>query len=112
MNTPLADHMEMTEIEIFGMPALFTPHKVFLHRVCLCRYEIKALCPPAEHLYALTNSTEDGFFGTVFTPIPLDIPKAHDRPLLPGDFYMKRYPKHYPPEEFDRKYMTPRASKG
>jgi len=106
-----ADNITMEEVEVFGTPALFTAHKAFLSGTCLCRYEVKALAHPAEHPYVLTHSAEEGFFGTVFTPIPVDIPEEGERPFLPGDFYMRRYPKHYTPEEFDQRYMTPRGSK-
>ena len=106
-----ADNIIMEEVEIFGTLALFTAHKAFLSGTCLCRYEIKALHHPAEHPYVLTYSTEEGFLGTFFTPVPVDMPEEGARPFLPGDFYTRRYPKHYTPEEFDRRYMTPKSTK-
>ncbi len=87
----------LREIEIFGIPALFTDQDI----------------PPDEqipdmHYYALV-STEDGvtLLGTVLTLIPVEIPESGERDVYDSDLMLDTVGELLTPEEFAEKYLSP-----
>lgn len=106
MMTPINAAMpHMKEIEIFGVPALFTPHKVD-----------RAAILPGMHCYEIQTSpftllpeAEQNFYGTVLTPIPLELPDDCRRRIEPGDF-LNFGTGFYTIAEFEAKYLSPSSS--
>lgn len=89
----------MREIEIFGVPALFTEQVI----------------PPDEqipdmHYYELI-SAEDGktLLGTVLTLFPVEIEDEDGRDVYDGDLVLDTGAGSLTPEEFSEKYFLPRA---
>ncbi len=87
----------MREIEIFGVPALFTEQEI----------------PPDEricdmHLYELI-SADDGqtLLGTVLTVIPVEIPESGERDVYDSDLMLDTEGRLLTPEEFVEKYLSP-----
>ena len=99
----------MREIEIFGFPALFTPHSVSPSTVHLglCQFEIKAMTGGMEETFSLTKKAQETFYGTVLSLIPIDLPENGERSILPGDMQVEEQSKLYTPAEFERKYFDP-----
>lgn len=105
------DPMErMREIEIFGVPALFTDKAIPLEDVYpgMNRYELRAgdgdpECPR----YAATQSGGK-FLGTVLTPVPIFLyPSDTRREIGPGDLVLDIGAGSYTPAEFEEKYLSP-----
>lgn len=87
----------MREIEIFGVPALFTERVI----------------PPAEqisgmHYYELI-SAEDGerVLGTVLTLIPVGIESEDGRDVYAADLMLDTEGEMLTPGEFAEKYLSP-----
>ncbi len=99
----------MQEIEIFGCPALFTPHRVSRDTVhMLCCYEMRAAVNGRP--FALVDRAEDSsFFGTVLTPVPMELPEGQ-KTVGPEDFACDTLASHYTPALFEQKYMEPEAA--
>lgn len=109
MTTINAAVTPMEEVEIFGMPALFTPHKVSratVHWGLQC-YEIQAMGKTLHRPFLLMEHAERDFYGTVLTPIPITLPPDGGKAILPGDFLYDLQEGFYTPAEFDEKYMSP-----
>ena len=105
------DPMErMREIEIFGVPALFTDKAIPLEAVYpgMSRYELLAgdgdpECPR----YAATQPGGK-FLGTVLTPVPIfRYPSDTQREIGPGDLILDTGAGYYTPAEFEEKYLCP-----
>lgn len=98
----------MQEIEIFGCPALFTPHRVSRSTVhMLFAYEMCApMDEPGQPFYVTEQSPEQGFYGTVLTLLPLDLPGGV-RPVHAGDYAKSDHDSWYNPSAFESKYMDP-----
>ena len=99
----------MPEIEIFGFPALFTPHRVSRQTVHLgvyC-YEIKAKLNEPDKPFSLMEQADGELFGTVLTSIPIDLPADGQREIKPGDFRPGEPAALYTPAEFEEKYFDP-----
>ncbi len=98
----------MVEIEIFGIPALYTPYKVSRQTVHLglCLYELQAGPEDWEQPRRLFSEVEVGFHGTVLTLVPLEI--SEDGLYIgPEDITTVRDKKQYTPAEFEDKYLSP-----
>ena len=87
----------LREIEIFGIPALFTEQVI----------------PPDEqipdmHYYELV-SAEDGetLLGTVLTLLPVEIPDGGGRDVYDDDLKLDAEGEELTPDEFADKYFTP-----
>ena len=98
----------MQEIEIFGCPALFTPHRVSRDTIhMLFAYEMCApMDGPGQSFYVAAQSPEQGFYGTVLTLLPLDLPEGF-RPVHAGDYAKPDDESWYNPAAFESKYMEP-----
>lgn len=86
----------MREIEIFGIPALFTEQKIpdeqFLDMYC---YE----------LFSAVDGTT--FLGTVLTAIPVELPESGEKDVYDDDLMLDTAGKTLTPEEFAEKYLSP-----
>lgn len=87
----------MWEIEIFGIPALFTDRDI----------------PPNERIcdmycYELA-SAENGqtLLGSVLTAIPVELPESGERDVCASDLILDTAGKPLTPEEFAEKYLSP-----
>ena len=87
----------MREIEIFGIPALFTDQEIDPEEI-----------GPAMHCYVLV-SAEDGetLLGTVLTPVPVELPETGERDVYDDDLMLDTEGDMLTPEEFEEKYLSP-----
>ncbi|MDE7172215.1 MAG: hypothetical protein K2O11_10155 [Oscillospiraceae bacterium] len=87
----------MREIEIFGIPALFTEQDIPSDEA-----------PPGLHCYQLI-SANDGktLLGTVLTVIPVEIPEDGERDVYDDDLMLDTEGQMLTPEEFSEKYLSP-----
>ena len=93
----ITEQTPLQEIEIFGIPALFTEQRISPDE------EI-----PGMHHYELI-SAEDGEtqIGTVLTLIPVEIEDEAGREVYDGDFVLDTGGDMLTPEEFADKYLSP-----
>ncbi len=95
----------MPEVEIFGCPALFTPHRVSRDTVhMLFCYELCA--QPGQPITLTEHAGDREFCGTVLTLLPLELPEGR-RPLGPGNYTEPEETARYSPAAFESKYMIP-----
>ena len=87
----------MREIEIFGIPALFTDQEIDPEEI-----------GPTMHCYVLV-SAEDGetLLGTVLTPVPVELPETGERDVYDDDLMLDTEGDMLTPEEFEEKYLSP-----
>ena len=105
----------MREIEIFGVPALFTDKVIPPEAVHpgMSRYELLAGDGDPEHpRYAATRPVSK-FLGTVLTPVPIFL-HAQDtqREIGLGDLILDTGAGCYTPAEFEEKYLSPDYDEG
>ncbi len=105
----------MREIEIFGVPALFTDKAIPSEAVYpgMSRYELLAGDGgPKQPRYAATRPSGK-FLGTVLTPVPIFL-HAQDtqREISPGDLILDTGAGYYTPAEFEEKYLSPDYDEG
>lgn len=100
----------MREIEIFGIPALFTDRKIAHDAVYpgMFRYELEAAADFPDSPRRLTDTASDTFLGTVLTPLPIPMHNGQ-RNIEPGDLFLDTGAGSYTPEEFEAKYLSPYA---
>lgn len=98
----------MQEVEIFGYPALFTPHRVSRDTVhMLFCYEICAPLDRPDQPFSLMEHVQDReFCGTVLTLLPIELLDG-SRPLSPGSCVGPEDASWYNPAAFESKYMEP-----
>lgn len=104
-----ASRTRMEEVEVFGIPALFTPHRVSratVHLELFC-YEIQAGSTSTGTPFRLMEEVPDSFYGTVITPVPVELPKGGVRTIEPGDYASGLNVGSYTPAEFEIKYLVP-----
>ena len=95
MENPSSAPERMREIEIFGVPALFTNDQI-----------------PPDNIYPGMSPYElqgqDGqYMGSVLTPVPIPVLADGPRDLKPGDLVMDTGAGYYTPSEFEEKYLSP-----
>jgi len=93
----VTEQTPMREIEIFGIPALFTDQRIpFDENIC------------DMHCYELV-SAEDGetFLGTVLTAIPVEVPANGERDVYDDDLMLDTAGETLTPEQFAEKYLSP-----
>ena len=108
MNKINAAITRMEEVEIFGIPALFTPKRISrdtLHLQLFC-YEMQAQLGEVEP-FILTDHVEQEFYGTVLSLFPIDLTPDGRRPIFFGDFRSDIGEGSYTPAEFEEKYLSP-----
>lgn len=93
----LNEHTPMREIEIFGVPALFTAENIPPDT------EI-----PGMYVYELL-SVRGGhpLIGTIFTLIPVEVPEDGERDVYEDDFVIGADSEYLTPLEFGDKYLSP-----
>ena len=103
-----ANITRMEEVEIFGIPALFTSCKVSRQTVHLGLYCYELWTDPADGRPSrLMDKAEAGFCGTVLTPVPVEGTGGQGRAIGPEDFQTGLREGHYTPAEFEEKYLSP-----
>ena len=102
----------MKEIEIFGIPALFTEKRIGHDAVYpgMYRYELETVNDGPKRV----SDTASGIFlGTVLTPIPIPIPIDNgQRELAPDDLMLDVDAGSWTPQEFEEKYLSPNGENG
>ena len=100
----------MREIEIFGVPALFTDKAIPPEAVHpgMSRYELLAGDGGPEQPRYAAIQPGGKFLGTVLTPVPIFL-HAQDtqREIGPGDLILDTEAGSYTPAEFEEKYLSP-----
>ena len=95
MENPNTTQERMREIEIFGVPALFTKNQIPPDAIY-----------PGMSLYELQG--RDGqYMGSVLTPVPIPVLADGPRDLKPGELVMDTGAGYYTPSEFEEKYLSP-----
>ena len=95
MENPNNTPERMREIEIFGVPALFTKNQIMSDGIS-----------PGMSLYELQG--QDGkFLASVLTPVPIPVLADGPRDLKPGELVMDTGAGYYTPAEFEEKYLSP-----
>ncbi len=93
----LTGQTPLREIEIFGIPALFTDQDI----------------PPDEQspdmfYYELVSADGSAaLWGTVLTLIPVEIPESGERDVYDSDLMLDTVGELLTPEEFAEKYLSP-----
>lgn len=95
MEKPNTMPERMREIEIFGVPALYTNTPIDPEDIY-----------PGMSLYELQG--RDGrFLASVLTPVPIPVLSDGPRDLQPGELVMDTGAGYYTPAEFEEKYLSP-----
>ncbi len=95
MDDPNTMPERMREIEIFGVPALYTNTPIDPEAIY-----------PGMSLYELQG--RDGkFLASVLTPVPIPVLADGPRDLKPGELVMDTGAGYYTPAEFEEKYLSP-----
>ena len=100
----------MREIEIFGVPALFTDKAIPPEAVHpgMSRYELLAGDGGPEQPRYAAIQPGGKFLGTVLTPVPIFLHSQDmQREIGPGDLILDTEAGSYTPAEFEEKYLSP-----
>lgn len=103
-------HLErMEEIEIFGIPALFSSNRIAPEDVYpgMYRYELLSSNEVPSSPRYLAQDAGDRFLGTVLTPVPVPLSQEGQREIEPGDLFLDIDAGEYTPAEFEEKYLSP-----
>ncbi len=108
MDYPNGQH-PMREIEIYGIPALYTTQRIAPEDVYpgMMRYELQAEDENPDGLRKVTQSAETGFLGTVLTAFPLELDEDGTCTLSRRDLYIDTKADFYTPAQFEEKYLSP-----
>ena len=90
MENPNTTPERMREIEIFGVPALFSKNQI-----------------PEDDIYPGMSLYELQGRDAVLTPVPIPVLADGPRDLKPGDLVMDTGAGYYTPAEFEEKYLSP-----
>ena len=104
-----ANTVRMKEVEIFGIPALYTPCQVSRQTVHLGLYCYELQAESQDHGWprSLVHRAEKGFLGTVLTFVPMIKAENESKPVYQGDFVDDLQEGYYTPAEFEDKYLSP-----
>jgi hypothetical protein len=90
----------MREIEIFGIPALFTERAAEPDELLSRIYGL--------HCYVLVSDEDDEtILGTILTPVPVELPESGERDVYADDLIVDVEGKTLTPESFTEKYLSP-----
>ena len=105
MENPNTIPERMREIEIFGVPALFTNKAIPTEAVYpgMFRYELQT--GDGQRPHCLEEGPGGKFLGTVLTPVPISM--EGQREIGPGELSLDTGAGYYTPSEFEEKYMSP-----
>ncbi len=111
MTTINAAITAMEEIKLFGTPALFTPHRVSrwtVHGELYC-YELRVTSNRRNDTpFYLTEHAGEELYGTVLTPIPMDLSQSGNRPIFPGELITDLGLGRYTPAQFEERFQGAR----
>ena len=104
-------HKRMREIEIFGIPALFSPNRIKEKDVYpgLHHYEIISGPVFPDSPRHLTADAGEKFLGTVLSPVKIHLTSDGQREIEPGDLFLDIEAGEYTPAEFEEKYLSPNS---
>jgi len=91
------EHTPMREIEIFGIPALFTGRDIPSDDIPIGLY----------HYRLLNAGDPESLIGTVLTPVPVEIPESGERDVYKADLMLDVEGDTLTPEAFAEKYFSP-----
>lgn len=99
----------MKEIEVFGVPALFSFNRITAEAVYpgMYRYELMAESENTNRPQGLGFDAGSRFLGTVLTPVPIPLMAQGIREFGPDDLFMDVDSGTYTPAEFEEKYLSP-----
>ena len=99
----------MRAIEIFGIPALFSPNRIYMEDVYpgLHRYELMSSPTFPDSPRHLTADAGEKFLGTVLSPVLIHLTPDGQREIEPGDLFLDIEAGEYTPAEFEEKYLSP-----
>lgn len=99
----------MREIEIFGIPALFSPNRISDDETYpgLHRYELMSSPTFPDSPRHLTADAGEKFLGTVLSPVLIHLTPDGQREIEPGDLFLDIEAGDYTPAEFEQKYLSP-----
>lgn len=100
----------MKEIEIFGIPAVFTEKRIDHDAVYpgMYRYELETVNNGPKRVPDTASGT---FLGTVLTPVPIPMDNGQ-RELAPDDLTLDAEAGSWTPQEFEEKYLSPNGENG
>lgn len=108
METINASITRMEEVEILGIPALYTPYKVSRQTVHLGLYQYELRTGPGDRTPSrLVTEAAEGFSGTILTPVPVKGTEGEGLAIGPGDLQTGLEEGSYTPAEFEEKYLGP-----
>ena len=95
----------MREIEIFGIPALFTAKAIPPEAVYpgMFRYELQT--GQGQRPHCLSSGPGGTFIGTVLSPVPISMDGL--REIGPEDLILDTGAGYFTPAEFEEKYLSP-----
>ena len=99
----------MREIEIFRIPALFSPNRISDDETYpgLHRYELMSSPTFPDSPRHLTADAGEKFLGTVLSPVLIHLTPDGQREIEPGDLFLDIEAGEYTPAEFEEKYLSP-----
>ena len=99
----------MREIEIFGIPALFSPNRIAPGDAYpgLHHYELMSGPTFPGSPRHLTADAGEKFLGTVLSPVKIHLTPAGQREIELGDLFLDIEAGSYTPAEFEAKYLSP-----
>ena len=99
----------MREIEIFGIPALFSPDRIATEDVYpgLHHYELMSSPTFPDSPRHLTTDAGEKFLGTVLSLVKIHLTADGQREIEPGDLFLDIEAGSYTPAEFEEKYLSP-----
>ena len=104
-----ANQERMREIEIFGIPALFSPNRIDAEDVYpgLHRYELMSGPAFPDSPRHNTQDAGEKFLATVLSPELIHLTADGQREIEPGDLFLDIEAGAYTPAEFEAKYLSP-----
>ena len=99
----------MREIEVFGIPALFSPNRIGADEVYpgLHHYELMSGPQFPDSPRRLTADAGEKFLGTILSPVKIYLTADGQREIEPGDLFLDIEAGSYTPAEFEEKYLSP-----
>ena len=105
----MENQKRMREIEIFGIPVLFTPDRIGPEVDCrgLHCYELMSSPDSSDRPRHLTRDAGEKFLGTILSPVLIHLTEDGQREIEPGDLFLDMEAGEYTPAEFEEKYLSP-----
>ena len=107
MNIINANLTRMPQVEVLGIPALLTPHKVSratVHLGLYC-YELQGSLENPRQPIFLMEQVADNFCGTLLTAAPMLMQGIQRLELAPGDISRDAGTAYVTPAEFEAQYF-------